>query len=51
MSEYIKKEWFCACNKAPCDGICKKKNLHRKRDTLDICPAACEKRDLYKHKY
>jgi len=34
---------LCACNGKLCDGICKEKNLYRKRKDLDRCPAAFEK--------
>ena len=36
MSDKIK----CACNKKPCAGICREKNLYRPRKHLDRCPAA-----------
>lgn len=38
------KELLCACNKKPCEGICREKNLYRKRKELKICPAAYEKK-------
>lgn len=31
---------FCACNGLPCSGICRDLHLYRKREKLDICPAA-----------
>lgn len=34
------EKYLCACNKRSCDGICREKNLYRKRKNLKICPAA-----------
>ena len=30
----------CACNKKPCEGICRKTNLNRKRQDGNPCPSA-----------
>lgn len=31
---------LCACNNKPCAGICREKNLNRKRADKSACPAA-----------
>lgn len=31
---------LCACNALPCDGICRKTNLNRKRISGSRCPSA-----------
>jgi len=30
----------CACNNRPCEGVCRRKNLNRKRLDGNPCPAA-----------
>jgi hypothetical protein len=30
----------CACDGRICEGICREKNLHRKRKDFNTCPAA-----------
>ena len=39
------KTYLCACNGAACEGICKETHLFRKRQTLEICPAAYSKKE------
>lgn len=33
-------EYLCACTGTVCEGICKSTHLFRKREDLEICPAA-----------
>jgi len=41
----------CACNKRPCEGICKEANLFRQRKDLDICPAVYDPEKEKKQRY
>lgn len=36
---------LCACNGKICEGLCKEKNLYRKRKDLDRCPAAYDEQE------
>lgn len=39
--EFRNFKWICACNKKPCEGICKKLHLIKpKGHSLKFCPVA-----------
>ena len=46
------KEYLCACNGKPCEGICREEHLFTKNAALDnICTAAYVEREMRRTMY